>query len=62
MRNYNDFLYRVTLRVLKKETNRMVTSITDHRGIFQSLKEGDVEKSRELVKKHLLYGKRILTL
>lgn len=62
MRNYHDYLYRVTLRVLKKDTNRMATSIEDHREIFYSLKEGNIDKSSTLMKKHLLYGKRILTL
>ncbi|UOF91192.1 GntR family transcriptional regulator [Fodinisporobacter ferrooxydans] len=59
MENYQDHLYRVVLRVLKRDSGRMNSSYVDHVGIFESLLTNDSEQPQKLMKEHILYGKRL---
>ena len=55
-----DKLYRIALRVLRKDVLRIRTSHADHERIWELVLAGDGAGAARLMEEHLEYGKRIL--
>lgn len=60
MERLQDLLYRIALRVLRKDVTRLRVSYEDHRRIFELIAAGRGEEAAEQVEQHLEFGKRIL--
>ncbi|HZG77301.1 MAG TPA: GntR family transcriptional regulator [Paenibacillus sp.] len=60
MERLQDMLYRMALRVLRKDVNRIRSSYDDHRLIFELIRDGRGAEAAARMEEHLEYGKRIL--
>lgn len=60
IRRNRDKLARVSLRVLRRDRGRMVTSHADHSAIAGALRTGVGAEAARLMREHLEYGKRQL--
>ncbi|TLS51008.1 GntR family transcriptional regulator [Paenibacillus antri] len=60
MERLQDMLYRIALRVLRKDVNRIRSSYEDHLRIFELIREGRGPEAASRMEEHLEYGKRIL--
>jgi DNA-binding GntR family transcriptional regulator len=56
MSNYQAHLYRFALTIMRRISDRMMTSLEDHSQIYQEIKEGNAESVQEVMRKHLIYG------
>ncbi|MBS4208120.1 GntR family transcriptional regulator [Bacillus sp. FJAT-50079] len=56
MSNYQEHLYRSALQVMRRISDRMVTSLEEHRNIYQEIKKGNTENVEKLIKEHLTFG------
>lgn len=60
MENLQDKLYRIAIRVLRKDTTRIRFSYEDHVRIFELIVAGRPDEAASAMTDHLEYGKRIL--
>src|SRR5690606_4062225 len=60
MDRLQDMLYRIALRVLRKDVSRIRTSYEDHLRIYEWVREGRADDASKLMEEHLEFGKRIL--
>lgn len=60
MERLQDNLYRIALRVLRKDNSRIDISCRDHEEIFLHIREGRGKKAAEAMHRHLEFGKQIL--
>lgn len=60
MENLQDQLQLITIKVLRKESKRIVQSYEDHLNIYENIIAGNAEEATELIATHLEFGKRIL--
>jgi len=60
MERLQDMLYRMALRVLRKDLSRIRTSYEDHLRIFELILDGRGEEAAALMEEHLDFGKRTL--
>jgi DNA-binding GntR family transcriptional regulator len=60
MERLQDKLFRIALKVLRKESSRIQTSYEDHARIFNLILEGKAEEAAQHMTQHLEFGRRIL--
>lgn len=60
MENIQDQLQLIAIKVLRKESKRIVQSYEDHLNIYQNIIAGNDEEAARLITTHLEFGKRIL--
>ncbi|CAI6052090.1 GntR family transcriptional regulator [Cohnella sp. JJ-181] len=60
MENLQDKLYRIAIRVLRKDATRIRVSYDDHVRIFACIVAGRADEAATAMTEHLEYGKRIL--
>jgi DNA-binding GntR family transcriptional regulator len=60
MENIQDQLQLIALKVMRKDSTRIVQSYEDHLNIYEHILAGNTEEAAELMAMHLEFGKRIL--
>jgi len=60
MENIQDQLQLIAIKVLRKESTRIIQSYQDHLNIYNNIIAGNAEEASEEMATHLEFGKRIL--
>ncbi len=60
MSELQDRIYRVIMRVLKRNPERYVESVKEHERIAQALLDGNGELAAKMIEEHLSHGRSII--